>query len=274
MRQFLIAHDLSQRSERALARGLRLAQETGAAVTVLHVVDSDLPPGLLSDFETGARQWLEHDVKAASGAAGQADIVIVRGMDFAEIVYQAKLCRADLVILGQHRQEFLREVLIGTTVERVMRTGRWPVLVVRGMATGPYRRVLVAVDFSDTALLALKFAADLLPSAGLRILHAVDLPTGAPFGGGVMEDPDTSDLRSELAAFVARAELTDRAMDIDVAFGPPAGAVPRAARDYGTDLVVVGTHGRSGIAHAMLGSVAEAVVRTATMDVLAVRPLA
>ena len=135
------------------------------------------------------------------------------------------------------------------------------------------RHFLIAHDLSQRSERALVRGLLLAreDGAAVTVLHVADLPVAGPFGGAGAR-PDTTELRSEVVAFVGRAGLSERVVVCDVALGPVAETVARATSDSGAHLVVLGTHGRTGVARAMLGSVAEAVARSVAIDVLAVRP--
>jgi nucleotide-binding universal stress UspA family protein len=144
------------------------------------------------------------------------------------------------------------------------------------------RRILVPVDFSEAAGRVLDYALDIARDRGAEVtlLHVVGVPA-APFDPayGVLADPR---LPADLAAGAAKglADLVERAapsagrgvvVKTKVLSGAPAREIAREAREGNFDLVVVGTHGRTGLRHVFLGSVAENVVRLAPCPVLTVR---
>jgi nucleotide-binding universal stress UspA family protein len=140
-------------------------------------------------------------------------------------------------------------------------------------------KVLCAVDFSEPSREALHFAADLARQydAELTLIHVYTIP-GYTFPEGVMvAGPEVmNDLLQEIDRSleswkqdaIARAVKTVRTVSIQ---GSAAPEIVRFAEDRGVDLIVVGTHGRGGLAHVLLGSVAEKVVRKAPCPVLTVR---
>lgn len=166
----------------------------------------------------------------------------------------------------------------GTTAERIIRLGRTPVLLVRDAVAKSYRRVLVGVDMSVHSLRALEIAAKLVPSGEFQLVHA----TYAPFKGFLGRETIDGLIRSEQEAFGLMIEK--EIGGLSARLGPSAprcetivreGLVREVLRDqiarFKPDLVAVGTHGRTGIAHAMLGSVAEDLLADAPTDVLAVK---
>ena len=145
-----------------------------------------------------------------------------------------------------------------------------------------WRKVLCPVDFSDLARAAMRAALALASETKgtVHLLHVVEQIPGAHRGEGITPDRSLEDMveraRGALAGWREEAEtLLPGGVTDEVTpggGGAPADEVTRAARQGGYDLVVMGTHGRSGIRRLVLGSVAEAVVRGAPCSVLVVRP--
>jgi nucleotide-binding universal stress UspA family protein len=144
------------------------------------------------------------------------------------------------------------------------------------------RRILVPTDFSPTSDAALAQARELAAALGasLRLVHVFDdgFVTGAMTADGQTFLPP--DLRAQVTSAVD-ARLRERLReqvgtclghDTALLTGPVANSIVDYARTHAIDLIVMGTHGRSGLAHILLGSVAEHVVRTAACPVLTVRP--
>lgn len=141
------------------------------------------------------------------------------------------------------------------------------------------KTILVATDFSDQADQALEYAASLAAQldATLHLVHAIVLPiAGGPelavaFGPSAIE----SMTRYAQAALDTRAERYRGRVTIApnrVEVGDPRDVIDRAAEQIGADLIVIGTHGRRGVKRWLLGSVAEAIVRSAPCAVLTIRP--
>jgi universal stress protein A len=144
-----------------------------------------------------------------------------------------------------------------------------------------FSRILVPTDFSPPSAAALDYARILAAKFGssLQLLHVIDDPTSESAFVADGFAPSTTDIRRALMD-QARTRL-DRLMTpvdrtryhaaADAVFGPPAQAIIDFAGATGCGLIVMGTHGRTGLAHLLMGSVAEQVVRTAPCPVLTVR---
>lgn len=274
MKRLLIATDLSPRSERALARSLRLASQHGAELRVLHVVDEALPAHLAETQKIAAEKMLGERVQALAGdAAVSVSTAVGTGKPFAEILRAAVAWTAELIVLGAQGGA-TQGLFRGSTAERVIREGRHPVLVVRRDADSDYRRAVVGVDFSLHALWAARSAFKLAPHAEFHLVHSYVAPSSAFFGSIAAQARDVHvremnrAIDEELTAFLAR--LGDRLPPHErlVVEGQATEVLLDQAGRLPADLLVAGTHGRTGVAHALLGSVAEDLLLQAHCDVL------
>jgi nucleotide-binding universal stress UspA family protein len=186
---------------------------------------------------------------------------------------------AELIILGMHREEAFNDLFRGTTAERVIRVGNLPVLLVKERMTHPYRRVTVGVDFSVYSRRAMEFAVGLVPKAEFCLVHAYHVP----FKGILrdrrikkeiakeQENQMTRMVEQEMASFLGSLGSNAPELERIIKEGTPQEVIGRQIDRLGSDLLVVGTHGRTGMAHAILGSVAENYLRQPPCDVLAVQ---
>jgi nucleotide-binding universal stress UspA family protein len=276
--KILVATDLSARSDRALQRAVALAHARASEVEVLHVIDDSFPEAIIDQLEQIAENTIRDQISALNlHREGECSTTIVRGRDYADIIKRAETVGADLIILGITRQT-TREMFRGTTAERVIRYGHVPVLVVRDPVVRSYQRVLLGVDLSVHSRRALQFAAELVPKGEFFLVHA----THEPFRGFLGSDTLSDLVRDEQKEFKLMiggdiSEMTERlraaAPRFEIIFG--LGMAEAVIRDQiaqlKPDLVVIGTHGRTGVAHAMLGSVAEDLLADVPVDILAVK---
>lgn len=140
------------------------------------------------------------------------------------------------------------------------------------------KTILVPVDFSDTSEKALDYAVDLAKSLGAKVVvaHAYELPVyGFPDGAFVatveMATRIMNGAQAGLQACVDKRKASGVPMKTELRQGNPVDEIHAIADAVGADLICVGTHGRRGLARALLGSVAEQVIRTAKKPVLAIR---
>jgi len=280
MRRILVATDLSSRADRAVRRAAVAAAAAGAELSIVCVVDDDQPASMIEAERHEAAALL---ARAAEGlpelrAIGPTSMVEV-GDPFDAILRVAEAQDADLIVLGEHRRRLLRDVLVGTTLELVIRQSRRPVLMVTALPDGPYRQVLAATDLSPASGRAISVAAasGLFAATGLTILHAreapglgamamADLPPRA-VAGHVQEA--LRDAKSDLLRFIGGLDLPGGARpEWLVENQPPAFAIAAAVKRRRPDLLVIGTAGGGGVARAMLGSVAAEVLRQVACDTL------
>ncbi len=142
-----------------------------------------------------------------------------------------------------------------------------------------YKQLLVAVDFSDTSIRALQVARDLGQrlNAKLNIVHFVPMRVttmGVEGGMDYIEEihqNEVEEARGKLEEFVKQHTSTDDEVEQHVKSGEPAAEINTAVKETGADMVVIGTHGRTGLKHLLLGSVAESILKGADVPVLCVR---
>jgi nucleotide-binding universal stress UspA family protein len=271
----LIASLLDESGMRAAVRAARLPLAPGGRVVVLHVTP---PWSIRSRPVSGrdARRALERAAAAAKDAAYSAgnqdpDIlsVIAEGWPATEIVRVAWQERSEVIVVGPPASRV--DGSARATISRILRRADLPVLVVRGDPWREYRDVLCAVDRSVTAVDTIALAARLASRTvrAFTLLHSYQVPFEHWVG-------DAPELEDEAAAYV-RALAREVADDVPVVRtairrGDPCIQVLRAAAEERAELVAVGTHGRSGISRALLGSAAEWVIANAPFDVAVARP--
>lgn len=292
--RILVTSDLSPPADRALARAVQLAAQHGAALKALYVVDhvlgADAPPEQLVKLLIGdagevvpaLKRRAEQALRAKLGAQppAQTEVAVRVGSAFLEIIRQARDDASDLIVLGAHGRHFLRKWVLGTTAERVVRKGDRPVLVVKKSPRRPYRRLLAAMDFSDTAKRALGTAMRVAPQAHVTLLKVYDLMEMALPAIDRVTSEELSRLQGEFAneqrarlgALAGELGLDPARVTNLVRYGHPGWIVNLVAAETRADLVVIGTRGLTGLPHLLLGSVAEHVLRESRCDVLVERP--
>jgi universal stress protein E len=281
--QILAATDFSTRSHRALRRAGLLAQARGAELAIVHVVDDDQPKDLVDIESREAERILGEQIGAMAELRGaQCRPIVVAGDPFDGILCTAGSIAADLIVMGAHRKELLRDIFVGTTIERVIRTGPYPVLMVNYEVEQSYTNVLGAVDMSEASARAIRAGKGLglIEGARLTLIHGF-----LAIGAGLMSRADLrrEDIEKyigeervraggELAAFLRTEEPGLQGWALRVRDGTPIEVISEAVREIKPDLLLMGTQGRSGIPKLLLGSVAEQVLRSVGVDVLAVPP--
>jgi universal stress protein E len=276
----LAATDFSTRSNRAVRQAGLLAQSGSAQLHILHVVDNDQPDALVGMEEREAQRVLDEQTSSMPELKNlQPRLMVTRGDPFDGILRTAAEVSADLVVMGSHRKQLL-DIIVGTTVERVIRKGPFPVLMVNNEAQRKYENVLVAVDMVDASADALRVATTtgLIGDSRATLLHAF-MPIGKAkmFAGGADQQSIYSyvasqrdDVMKELVAFLgASVGRMDGRWFVRVEEGAPMEVISRVISETGPDLLVIGTNARSGLLRMMIGSVTEEALRSLNVDILA-----
>ena len=199
------------------------------------------------------------------------------------IARAAKLSGADLILMATQGRTGLAHLLMGSITEAVLRTIHVPVLALRpGQEERPLaavQRILWATDLSPVSEAAWPYAlrlADLL-AAELVLLHAVHPAELAGLADHSVPPPKgwmgryLTPLEEELEHRKQAVEAVGLRAHRKIVVGTPAEVIVAEAKEEQADLIVMGTRGRSGLSHVLLGSVAEAVIRKAACPVLAVQ---
>lgn len=285
--KILCPTDFSPGAERALQTAARLASQTDAELVIAHswfipsiafTMEAPFPPYVTKQIVDDAQRGLDDAVRLATAAgAKRVSSKLLAGPPWAEVVKLLEEEPFDLCVIGTHGRTGLARILMGSVAERVIRHSPCSTLAVRlDSESGPFSHALVPTDFSDSADRAVDVAATLVqPNGKVDLLYVLELPVA--YSG---EAPDAAfvtefDKRAAVALDQTVARLRARA-DITVTartrIGYPGAQTLHALdSDPTIDLVVMGSHGRTGIKRALLGSVAEKVVRHARCPVFVAR---
>ncbi|WP_194912994.1 universal stress protein [Azospirillum sp. INR13] len=277
MKTILIATDLSARSDRALDRALMLSRERDAHLVVLYVVDGGPSQEAIKRRQVEAAEAIGAYLEARGGEP-KPDIRITVGTPDREILRCAAEIGADLIVLGAHRVAPEDDTFRDSTAWNVLRQSDPPVLLVKDAALKPYRRATVGFDFSRHAEAALRLAFRFRPEE-VAVVHAYHVPYEGFLYGSDTHGDYRERCQENLSAAV-QAVMPSVRCQFPVAVEPQCllshgetlGSLWQECQRMRTDLLVIGTHGRTGLAHAVFGSVAEFMLRNPPCDVVAVRP--
>lgn len=289
----LFACDFSDASERALAYGVDLAERAGASLQCLHVQEVKMGPlvggnpspeggteALLDRFEERCRSDLFTHLRELGDE--QVSYAAERSGAVAPAVVQyAEEHGIDLIVMGTHGRRGARRFFFGSVAEEVLRTAPCPVLATRtsdeqASGAASVDRLVVPIDFSDASRSALRYATQLarVYGAPMTLVHAVTLPTLPAAYQTEISAASSGEIKgraqSELEAWSRTVEGETPHVDTAVRSGTPVDAILDLASGP-DDLVVMATHGLSGIERKMLGSVAEGVLRRAFGPVITAR---
>jgi nucleotide-binding universal stress UspA family protein len=291
----LVPLDFSPASLGALDYAVWLAKQFRAAIHLVHVYPPDEAssvPGaghlLLRSAEAIERlnEELTGIHRKHVSTFRPENCHIRAGRPYEQIINLAREINADLIALSTRGHSGLKHLLLGSTAERVVRNAPCPVLVARkrkqrtkgNREAFAVRTILVPTDFSQCALAGTEYAAFLARklNATLRFFHAMYPYTNYVFVdragvrlSGLAEAVEET-VRQEMNALKQMEFLRGLTVKTDLLPGPAVDEICAAAGEPEVDLIVTSTHGRTGLKHALIGSVAEHVVRYAERPVLVV----
>ena len=289
IKKILFPTDFSACAEQAFSQAAYLAERYDAVLHVLHVAEPSLvlPPLGLTEADIAADLHLplpEALPKKQRGGAGtllNIEIPPLEGSVARAILAYAAQEDVDLIVMGTHGRRAIDRLLLGSVAAKVVRLAECPVFTVGFEAAlweqGEARRILVPVDFSEHARLALACAKDLAAMYGahLDLLHVIEetvLTAAYGMEPVVVQSPDVEGAaRGALERLAQEVGSPEVPHTVHVTVGHPAYEIAGFAERQRTDLIVIATHGLTGIKRLLLGSVAEHVVHRAPCPVFTVK---
>ena len=305
MKTILVPLDGSSLAEQVLPSVRMLAPRIGAKVKLLQVVlemdqyylamDFELSGSLASQREQQLTPWdvlrqsaenyLERQAPQLRAADIETTFEVRLGAPAEVIVEVAEREQAALIAMATHGYSGIKRWALGSVTDKVVHAAKVPVFVVRGMEHPPtgersLKRILVPLDGSALARQALPFAAELAASTHAELIL---LTVNAPPLGEALEEGSSYPRSSELLATLRDrvlgelGGLADELRQQQVSVTPvavegfPAEAIIDVAARRQVDLIVMATHGYSGLRRWALGSVADKVLHAATTPLLLVR---
>jgi nucleotide-binding universal stress UspA family protein len=292
-RTILFAADFSVISQAAFRVACSLAVESQARLVVLHVAELPLtfeePVSLrqpdMRSFDAARdevrQQYLRREMREAYAPdrAIDVDYRLREGDASEEIIRTAEDIEADLIVIGTHGRTGLRRLLAGSVATTVLRRTRCPVLALsshnRPHRAKEIRVILHPTDFSESSEAALRVARSLARDHGARLILLHVAPVQVVMEGAVTAELDLGCDRDALEAAREIIDGPDLKYPVEArsSRGLASGEIVRLAADLECDLIVMGSHGRSGLARLLMGSVAELVLAEADCPVLVVKSI-
>jgi nucleotide-binding universal stress UspA family protein len=284
--------DFSEISQHALDHAAAIARWYEARLTLLYVFANlptmDLPPLVLEDAD---RERLMSDLRRMAAAVPR-EVPVEFSIQEApyiheEILAQVGARHADLLVIGTHGRSGFQLLFLGSVTEKVIRKAICPTLIVPPRApdvpaSSPiqFRRILCAVDFSESSLDALAYAINMAEEADaqLTLLHVVEFPP-VLIEEPTMPAPDltrireaaVADARRKLQELIPEQARTYCTVETAVAEGRAYREILRHATERQSSLIVMGVHGRGVLDLLLFGSTTHHVIRTSACPVLVVR---
>lgn len=272
MQCIMAAIDQSADAIWVLRRTRLLAAESSARIVIMHIVKEASAAAESSPLSVQRRK-IDQLLQEAGQDPESCTIEVVPG-NLAEALAQASAQhKPDIILLGAlHSARFE-----GSIGEAVLRQTHRPLLFVKMQPTASYRKLLVATDFSKPARHALALSLHLFPQAEISVAHAYSPPFQGFLHGDDVRAHAEAEHRKILEELIGRT-LDDapaeerRSIKLILAEGMAEKVVPQLSDELDSDLVVFGTHGRTGLRAALLGSIAASLLMTVTRDTLLIGP--
>lgn len=272
-RSILLATDLGHRCDRALDRAITCARSWRASVLCAVVSEE----GFAGEAQRSAS---ERAVQAALREELQADdveldVCLHEGDPGDRVVAMAAGAGSGLVVTGIARSSPLAGILLGRTVDRVLRNSPVPVLVVRRRGRIGYRQIVVGTDLSEPSRQALLTALSWFPGVPVLLFHAYRPPmssatTVSEQGHAELYEAAMAECRGFVASSGLSAEDHAR-LTLRAEYGDPETHLARCHHRFGADVLVLGSQGRGAVYEALIGSTVRRLLDDVDADVLVVK---
>jgi len=285
----LVPTDGSDGARIGARRAIDFAATIGADLHVLSAVDSrEIEPDLDSAGETDRERLLEAEAERAVDSvaklarthlSGEVTTAVESGIPFQTINEYVDTYGIDLIVMGTQGRTGFERVVLGSVAEKTLRTAEVPIVTVTPdgdiveIGDQRYDNVLLPTDGSEGAELAIEWGITLAEvyDATVHTLYSVDTSRfGGVEGSAEIHDALEQTGQAALETVHKHARAADVSVAGNIASGPAARAILSYSEEHDIDLIVMGTHGRSGLTRYLTGSVTETVVRNAAVPVCCV----
>ncbi len=287
LKNILVATDLSSPARQAAERAARIAGATGAQLRLVHALNAGMAAqlqqllGMGSALESTLIEQTQQELQTLAlelAAERQVPVgqALLHGNVADQVNREAEAMQADLVVLGARGKDFLRRLMLGSTAERLLRKSTRPMLVVKQRAHEPYRRVLVAVDFSPWSTPLVELTRRVAPQAHLVLLSAYGIPFEGKLRFASVSDAVIKTYREQarqsaerqLHALASGAGLAPSDWTPCLPHADASLAIVEQEQEKACDLIVLGKHGQNMAEELLLGSVTSHVLSESVGDVL------
>ena len=267
MQKLLVCTDGSPAGKGALFGALALAQACRSQVFLLQILEYNL--GYTGLAPEGVLQWEQEvaaylsEIKAHADDLGVPAETVIRRADqaFAAIAAEAERLQADLIIMGRHGKHGLTKLLMGSVTERVIGLSPVNVLVIPQESPLPWEQVLVASDGSPYSDAAWDAALELAKRLDARLIGV----------SAAREEGELPEAEAIVQKMLMRANRQGIPMEIRVSVGAPDDVIVQTALAKKANLIILGSHGRTGLKRLLMGSTTARVIGQAPCPVLVVK---
>ena len=284
--KLLLPTDCSEFSEGAIREAVNLAKTCSSKLFIISVIETNpeyesIAPQLIEKAEKETRQHLESVKNRAAKEGVDCEIIARQGEDpYKYIVDEAAKHQVSMIIMGRRGRKGLKRLMMGSVTAKVIGHSPCNVLVVPRAARLEFRKILIATDGSKYSNAAASEAVAIAKRCGANLIAASVVPYETISPLGIVHSEMQWELVTEESRKAAEsniknvkeiAEKEDVKIEELILEGRPYEAIINAAKEKRVDLIVVGSHGRTGLDRLLMGSVTERVIGHADCAVLVVK---
>jgi uncharacterized protein len=284
--RLLLATDGSQFSEGAIREAIRLAKRCSSKLSVISVIETNpeyetIAPQLLERAEKSAQEHLGSVKEQAKKEGVDCTTTILEGEDsFNYISDEAAKNKVSMIIMGRRGKTGLKRLVMGSTTARVIGLAPCNVLVVPSAARVEFRNILVATDGSRYAAAAASEAIGIAKKNNGKLIVLTVVPSESmqpmdivhsQMSRAVIAEAEMIEAEKNAKAVKEAAQKAGVAVEAFIMGGKPSDAIVQTAKEKNVDVIMLGSHGKTGIDKLLMGSVAERVIVLSSCAVLVVK---
>ena len=284
VKRVVVGIDILAKSNDVLRRALMVAKENKAELYIVHAIQTpwlSVPEYFGSKKITidkkAIRKKMEKKIKALNPGNKVSCFVIVKEGDPDDILlYETKLLKADMIVIGPHSKSKGKKRVLGTTAQKVAHRSHLPVLVVKSSAKKPYQNIVALTDFGMQSKQSVEFTQNIFPASKIKTVHAYEtFYITSPYAA--VEGLDFEEYEKAVKT-AAQNSMKEFLRDLSLKNGgvidgkeDTRETLLKYIEKNNYDLTVVGSRGTAGY-KALLGSMAAYILREAPNDVLVYVP--
>lgn len=298
MKNILVPMDGSKPSRNALQHAIDIANAYSAELTIVNITNADAVLDSFDVFEDMTDEKVKDLTQLAKDKSGYVlekameavpENLMVHTVQLVStpeigILSEADKCDADLIVMGRRGSHSLSEQLLGSASTYVLAHAKCPVLLAHNEKEGPYQRILVPADGSEESLKAVRYAVEFAKADGasVTVFHVANMrdliaeETALDQKKRGLEDlTDRLRQSADRVFALCKAAIADHKGGVDIHFvaniGRPGPTILKKAEKDGSDLLIMGSRGRSGLASILLGSVSRYITTHSGLPVMIVK---
>lgn len=286
LEKLLLSTDCSEFGKGAIREAIKLAKTCSSKLFVISVVETNpeyeaIAPQLVEKAEKETRRYLESVKEMAAKEGVDCEIIARQGEDpYKYIIEEAEKNQVSMIITGRRGRKGFKKLMMGSETARIIGHASRNILVVPRASNIEFNKIVVATDGSQYSENAVREAVNIAKRCGSTLIAVSVVPseTESPFDivhsemqKGMIAEKELGEAEKtvkKVKEIATEAGVTAKGF---VYGGRPYEAILEIAKEEKADLIIVGSHGRTGIAKLLMGSVTERVIVLTECAVLVVK---